>query len=181
MSFNHIEKQYYARHFSLPKFGLEGQAKLKNARVLVVGAGGLGCPVLQYLVAAGVGHIGIVDEDIVSMSNLHRQILYSIKDVGHAKAIVAKQRLQLLNPNIIIKAFVERFTIDNAKRLVADYDIVVDGTDNFPTRYLVNDVCVLENKTNVYGSIFRFEGQVAVFNHLLEDGSRSANYRDIFP
>lgn len=175
------ELQRYARHFVLPEFGLEGQKKLKQAKVLVVGAGGLGSPVLLYLAAAGVGKLGIVDDDVVDISNLQRQVLYGVADIGRAKVEVAQQKLQALNPTIEIEIYAMRLTIDNVLDLIAPYDIVVDGTDNFPTRYLVNDACVLGNKINVYGSIFRYEGQVSVFNYPYQDGSRGPNYRDLFP
>lgn len=181
MSFSTAELNRYARHFVLPEFGKDGQQKLKNASVLIVGAGGLGCPMLQYLAAAGVGKIGIVDDDIVDASNLQRQVLYNIHDLGRSKALAAQEKLQALNPHIDVIAYQTRFTPDNARELVQDYQVIADGTDNFPTRYLVNDVCVLENKINVYASIFRFEGQVAVFNYLYPDGSRGPNYRDLFP
>lgn len=178
---NTAERNRYHRHLILPNFGVEGQLKLKAARVLVVGAGGLGCPVLQYLVAAGVGNIGIVDFDVVEESNLQRQILYSVEDVGLPKVEVAKRKLLALNPHINITTFQERLTNENIERIFENFDIVADGTDNFDTRYLINDACVLFDKINVFGSIFRFEGQVAVFNYLQKDGSRSTNYRDLFP
>ncbi len=179
--FSKPEQQYYARHFTLPRFGKEGQQRLKRARVLVIGAGGLGCPLLQYLTAAGIGQIGILDDDIVSTSNLHRQVLYGLPDVGRLKAEAARDRLQSLNPHVEIQAFPERFTIENAMDRIADWDIVVDGTDNFPTRYLVNDACVLAGKVNVFGAVFRYEGQVSVFNLPDADGSRGVNYRDLHP
>jgi molybdopterin/thiamine biosynthesis adenylyltransferase len=160
---------------------MEGQEKLKKSSVLVVGAGGLGCPLLLYLSAAGVGRIGIVDDDVVDESNLQRQVLYTVNDLGQSKAETAKKKLLALNPHIQIDVYKERFLPDNALELVSKYDIVADGTDNFPTRYLVNDACVLSDKINVYASIFRFEGQVSVFNYLNEDGTRGPNYRDIFP
>ncbi len=171
----------YARHIAIPEFGIEGQQKLKNSSVLVIGSGGLGSPVLLYLAAAGVGHIGIVDFDKVDDSNLQRQVLFNVNDVGESKAQTAKTRLQALNPHIQITVYETRFSTENARDLVKQYDVVADGTDNFPTRYLVNDACVLEGKTNVYASIFQFEGQVSVFNHLLADGTRGPNYRDMFP
>lgn len=181
MSFTKAELNRYARHFVLPEFGMEGQEKLKSSSVLVVGAGGLGCPLLLYLSAAGVGRIGIVDDDVVDESNLQRQVLYTVRDLGKSKAETAKEKLSALNPHIQIDVYKERFLPENALELVSKYDIVADGTDNFPTRYLVNDACVLSDKINVYASIFRFEGQVSVFNYLNEDGSRGPNYRDIFP
>jgi len=181
MDFNKQELQHYARHFSLPEFGMEGQKRLKAAKVLVVGAGGLGSPVLLYLAAAGVGHIGIIDDDVVDVSNLQRQVLYGMNDLGIAKVEAAKSRIQSLNPHIEVKAYQKRLTIDNILEIIEPYDIIADGTDNFPTRYLVNDACVLAGKVNVYASIFRFEGQVSVFNNLKADGSRGPNYRDLFP
>lgn len=160
----------------LPELGIDGQQKLKQAKVLMIGAGGLGCPVLQYLVAGGVGTIGIVDDDVVGLSNLHRQILYSAQDIGKNKVLTAKEKLQILNPYIQINAYPIRLTADKADDLFAQYDIVVDGSDNFPTRYLINDACVKLNKPLVFGSIFKFDGQVSVFNYL--DGP---SYRDLFP
>jgi sulfur-carrier protein adenylyltransferase/sulfurtransferase len=180
-SFSKQELARYARHFALPDFGVEGQIKLKNSRVLVVGAGGLGCPVLLYLAAAGVGHIGIIDGDVVDDSNLQRQVLYTVADVGKSKAVAAKERLLAMNPYIEITVFQEHLTSENALSIISQFDVVADGTDNFPTRYLVNDACVLAGKVNVYASIFRFEGQVSVFNLTQNDGERGVNYRDIFP
>ncbi len=180
IDFSTEELARYARHFALPDFGMEGQKRLKNSSVLVVGAGGLGSPMLLYLAAAGVGHIGIIDPDVVDMSNLHRQILYNVADIGKSKAEMARQKLLAMNPHITIDAFQMPLTRDNALDLVAQYDIVADGTDNFQTRYLVNDACVLTGKVNVYASIFRFEGQVSVFN-LTKNGERGVNYRDLFP
>lgn len=171
----------YARHIAIPEFGIEGQEKLKAAKVLVVGAGGLGSPVLLYLAAAGVGTIGIVDFDSVDDSNLQRQVLYNINDIGSSKALTAKKKLEALNPFIKIKVYQEAYTKNNALSIIENYDIVADGTDNFPTRYLTNDACVLANKVNVYASIFRFEGQVSVFNYLDINGERGPNYRDLFP
>ncbi len=180
MDFSTQELARYARHFALPDFGMEGQKRLKNSSVLVVGAGGLGSPMLLYLAAAGVGRIGIIDPDVVDMSNLHRQILYNVADIGKSKAETARAKLLAMNPHITIDAYQIPLTRDNALELVAQYDIVADGTDNFQTRYLVNDACVLTGKVNVYASIFRFEGQVSVFN-LTKNGERGVNYRDIFP
>lgn len=171
----------YQRHLILPTFGTEGQLKLKNARVLVVGAGGLGCPVLQYLAAAGVGYLGIVDFDVVEESNLQRQVLYTVEDVGISKVQAAKARLERLNPEIEITIFETLLDSNNVIEIFENFDIIADGTDNFDTRYLVNDACVLMNKINVFASIFRFEGQVSVFNYLQEDGTRGVNYRDLFP
>jgi molybdopterin-synthase adenylyltransferase len=166
----------YNRQMMLPEIGNEGQEKLKKARVLVIGAGGLGCPILQYLATAGVGTIGIVDFDSIELHNLHRQILYVESQVGQAKAIVAKSVLEILNPLINIIAFHEKVTPENATQLIRKFDVVVDGSDNFETRYLVNDTCVSLSKPLIYGSILKFEGQVAVFNH-----NNSKNLRDLFP
>ncbi len=181
MAFTKEELSRYARHFVLPNFGVAAQEKLKNARVLVVGAGGLGCPMLLYLAAAGVGHIGIIDGDVVDDSNLQRQVLYTTADIGKSKAKTARKKILAMNPYINVKAYPELLTKKNALKIIANYDIVADGTDNFPTRYLVNDACVILNKINVYASIFQYEGQVSVFNYPLNDGSRSPNYRDVFP
>jgi len=153
----------YGRHLIIPEVGLKGQKKLKSASVLIVGAGGLGSPLAFYLTAAGVGRIGIVDFDVVDFSNLQRQIIHTTKDVGRSKLESAREKLSALNPNVKIETYETRLTSENALEIIKDYDIVVDGTDNFPTRYLVNDACVLLKKPNVYGSIFRFEGQVSVF------------------
>lgn len=175
------EKNRYARHLILPEFGEAGQLKLKKASVLVIGAGGLGCPVLQYLAAAGVGHIGIVDFDKVDESNLQRQILYSVDDIGKSKVLCAKTKLKKLNPHTQITTFETRLDKSNVFEIFKKFDVVADGTDNFETRYLVNDACVLSGKTNIFASIFRYEGQVSVFNFLKNDGTRGVNYRDLFP
>jgi adenylyltransferase/sulfurtransferase len=153
----------YSRHLIMPEVGMDGQLKLKKAQVLLIGAGGLGAPLGLYLAAAGVGRLGIVDFDVVDFTNLQRQITFSTKDVGRKKAEAAKDRLSAMNPDIQIDTFDTRLTSENALDLFKDFDIIVDGTDNFPTRYLVNDACILLGKPNVYGSIFRFEGQVTVF------------------
>jgi adenylyltransferase/sulfurtransferase len=166
----------YNRQVILPEIGEQGQEKLKKAKVLVIGAGGLGCPILQYIATAGVGTIGIVDFDCIEIHNLHRQILYTEEQVGLAKASTAKATVEKLNPLIEVLAFEEKLTIENATRIISQFDIVVDGSDNFTTRYLVNDTCVELDKTLVYGSILGFEGQLAVFNH---QGSK--NLRDLFP
>ncbi len=171
----------YSRHIAIPEFNIEGQKKLKAAKVLVVGSGGLGSPLLLYLTAAGVGHIGIIDFDVVDDSNLQRQVLFTVDDIGKSKAETAHQRLKKLNPHVNFTVYNIPLTKENALNIIKDYDIVADGTDNFPTRYLVNDACVLSDKVNVYASIFRFEGQVSVFNYLNEDGTRGPNYRDLFP
>ncbi len=181
IQFSKEELERYSRHLIIPEFNIEGQRKLKNARVLVVGTGGLGSPLLLYLTAAGVGNIGIVDFDVVDKSNLQRQVLFTTADVGKPKAEVAKERLQALNPFVNFEIFNTRLDSTNALEIISKYDIVADGTDNFPTRYLVNDASVLAGKINVFASIFRFEGQLSVFNYLNEDGTRGPNYRDLFP
>lgn len=181
LNFSKQELERYSRHLILPEFNIEGQKKLKAAKVLVVGSGGLGSPLLLYLAAAGVGTIGIVDFDHVDESNLQRQVLFGVDDIGVPKVEAAKRRLEKLNPHIDIKTYNTWLTSDNALEIIKDYDVVADGTDNFPTRYLVNDACVLLDKVNVYASIYRFEGQASVFNELLENGSRGPNYRDLFP
>ena len=170
------ELQQYQRQIILPELGLAGQQKLKSAKILMVGAGGLGCPALQYLVAAGVGTIGIVDADVIELSNLHRQILYAAHDVGKLKAETSKEKLEALNPNVQINAYPVRLTSLNAVTLISQYDLIIDGSDNFTTRYLTNDTCVALNKPLVFGCIYKFEGQVSVFNYL-----KGPNYRDIFP
>ena len=176
MGLNQKEYQRYSRHLLLDKVGEEGQLKLKSANVLVIGAGGLGCPVLMYLAAAGVGHIGIIDFDAIDVSNLQRQVLFDTNDVGKSKAFTAKQKLESQNPLIKITAFNYALTNQNAIRLFSDYDIIVDGTDNFSTRYLVNDACILTNKPLIYGAIHKFEGQVSVFNY-----NNGPTYRCLFP
>lgn len=157
------EIKRYSRHLIMPEVGVEGQRKLKAAKVLCIGAGGLGSPAAMYLAAAGVGTLGIVDFDVVDFSNLQRQIIHGTPDVGRAKLQSAKDRLNALNPNVHIETYDEALSSANAMRLFAPYDVILDGTDNFPTRYLVNDACVLSGKPNAYGSIFRFEGQASVF------------------
>ena len=181
ITFSKDELERYSRHLIIPEFNIEGQRKLKNARVLVVGTGGLGAPLLLYLTAAGVGTIGIVDFDIVDTSNLQRQVLFTTNDVGRPKVEAAKERLEALNPFVKFEIFNTRLDSSNALDIVSQYDVVADGTDNFPTRYLVNDACVLAGKVNVFASIFRFEGQASVFNYLYPDGIRGPNYRDLFP
>jgi adenylyltransferase/sulfurtransferase len=186
MSFDHIkfsneELARYSRHLIIPNFGLEGQKKLKAARVLVVGSGGLGSPLLLYLAAAGVGTIGIVDFDVVDDSNLQRQVLFDRRDVGRPKVEVARERLLALNPHITVYTYDTQLSSENALEIIKNYDVVADGTDNFPTRYLVNDACVLLGKVNVYASIFQFEGQVSVFNYTAKDGNLGPNYRCLYP
>jgi len=166
----------YSRHLIMPEVGVEGQEKLANAKVLCVGAGGLGSPLALYLAAAGVGTLGILDFDVVDFSNLQRQIIHSEDNVGVLKVDSAKERLLELNSDIIVNTYNTRLTSENAMDIIKDYDIVIDGTDNFATRYLVNDACVLQGKPNVYGSIFRFEGQVSVF-----DARRGPCYRCLYP
>ncbi len=173
---SHEEILRYSRHLLIPEVGLEGQRKLKAASILVIGTGGLGSPVALYLAAAGVGHIGLVDYDIVDESNLQRQVIHGTSSLGELKVESARQRMLDLNPEIEVEIYNEPFTSANAMRIAQDYDVIVDGTDNFPTRYLSNDVCVLLGKPNVYGSIFRFEGQVSVF-----DARRGPCYRCLFP
>ncbi len=181
VTFSRAEVERYSRHLLIPEFGIEGQRKLKQARVLVIGSGGLGSPLLQYLAAAGVGTLGVVDFDTVDESNLQRQVLFGLDSVGKPKVDEARRRLESLNSYIKIETHETHLTSDNALEIISQYDLVADGTDNFPTRYLVNDACVLLGKTNVYASIFQFEGQVSVFNQLKEDGTRGPNYRDLFP
>lgn len=170
------EYERYSRHLILPEVGLEGQKRLKAASVLCIGTGGLGAPLLLYLAAAGIGRIGIVDFDVVDSSNLQRQVIHGTSWVGKPKIESAKTRILEINPACQVDLYETRLTSENALEIIKPYDIVVDGTDNFPTRYLVNDACVLLGKPNVYGSILRFEGQASVFNY--QDGP---NYRDLFP
>jgi adenylyltransferase/sulfurtransferase len=179
--FSAAELRRYQRHLAIPGFGLEGQQKLKAAQVLVVGAGGLGSPLLMYLAAAGVGHIGIADFDTVEDSNLQRQVLFGSADLGLLKVEAAKRRLEALNPNIRITLHPEKLSAQNAIDILKPYDVVADGSDNFPTRYLVNDACVLLGKPNVYGAVSRFEGQVSVFNYPDRQGNFGPNYRDLHP
>ncbi|SKB61049.1 adenylyltransferase and sulfurtransferase [Soonwooa buanensis] len=178
-----MEEQFsrYQCQMALPGFGIEAQKRLQNAKVLVVGIGGLGCPSSQYLAASGIGTLAIVDDDVVSLSNLHRQILYTPEDVGKPKVEVAAKRLQAQNPSITIIPINQRVTSDNVMDLIADYDLVIEGTDNFETKYLLNDACVLAGKALVYGAIYQYEGQVSIWNVQQADGSFSANYRDVFP
>ena len=172
---SHEELLRYSRHLTLPDVGLAGQAKLKDARVLLIGAGGLGSPAALYLAAAGIGTIGLVDFDLVDRSNLQRQILHGTSGIGTPKTDSARARLQDVNPHVTIETFAERLSSANALEIVRDFDIVIDGSDNFPTRYLVNDACVLLGKPNVYGAVFRFDGQVSVF-----DATRGPCYRCLY-
>lgn len=166
----------YSRHLIMPEVGMEGQIKLKKAGVLMVGTGGLGAPLGLYLAAAGIGRIGIVDFDVVDMTNLQRQVIHGTKDIGRSKLESAAERMTDINPYVQIEKHEVRLTSENALNILRNYDIVVDGTDNFPTRYLVNDACVLLGKPNAYGSIFRFEGQATVFNY-----SSGPCYRCLYP
>ncbi|ULC58498.1 HesA/MoeB/ThiF family protein [Flaviramulus sp. BrNp1-15] len=166
----------YNRHIILSEIGQKGQDKISKAKVLVIGAGGLGCPVLQYLAAAGVGTLGIIDFDVVELSNLQRQVLFGTSSLGENKAIAAKKRLEDLNDSISIIAYAEKLTYQNALKLFKAYDIIVDGSDNFETRYLVNDASVITNKSLVFGAIYKFEGQVSVFNY-----NNGPSYRCLFP
>ncbi len=166
----------YRRHLNLPEFGVEGQKKLLESRVLLIGAGGLGCPLAQYLAAAGVGTLGLVDFDVVDASNLQRQVLFGTADIGRLKVDVVRERIEHMNPDVEVRTYTERLTSDNALELFADYDLIVDGTDNFPTRYLSNDACVLLGKPTVYGAILRFEGQASTF-----DSTKGPCYRCLFP
>ena len=173
---SHDEIRRYSRHLIMPEVGLKGQKKLKQASVLCIGVGGLGSPLALYLAAAGVGRIGLVDFDVVDFSNLHRQILHHTNDVGRSKLDSAAEKLRAINPEIEIVLHEEMFTSANAMDICKDYDIIADGTDNFPTRYLANDVCVLLGKPNVYASIFRFEGQASVFH-----AEKGPCYRCLYP
>jgi adenylyltransferase/sulfurtransferase len=176
VNLDHEEILRYSRHLLIPEVGLEGQKKLKSASVLVIGTGGLGSPVALYLAAAGVGRIGLIDYDVVDSSNLQRQVIHGTAGIGTLKVESARRRMLDLNPDIQVEIYNEPFTSENAMRIAREYDLLIDGTDNFPTRYLTNDVCVLLGKPNVYGSIFRFDGQVSVF-----DARRGPCYRCLFP
>ena len=173
------EKERYARQIILTGFGNDGQSKLSDARVLVIGAGGLGCPALQYLVAAGVGTIGIADADVVSLSNLHRQILYTVDDIGQYKVAIAAKKLARLNPTVNIITHQISVQNTNALNLIEQYDWILDGTDNFASRYLINDACVLLKKVLIFGAVSQFQGQVAIFN-AADNLGVSTNYRDVF-
>ncbi len=179
--FSAQELARYSRHLNLPDFDEAHQKKLKDSSVLIVGVGGLGAPVSLYLTAAGIGTIGIVDFDIVEESNLQRQVLFDTDDLGQLKVEVAERKLKKLNPYVNIKIYPKRLEASNALQILQDYDVVADGTDNFATRYLVNDACVLLGIPNVYASIFRFEGQASVFNFKDDNDHLGPNYRDLFP
>lgn len=167
----------YDRQIILPEIGEEGQKKLQKAKVLIVGVGGLGSPIALYLAGAGVGYIGLVDDDVVSISNLQRQVLYSEKELGKPKAVCAAERLSALNSEIKVAHYSTRLTENNARDIIRKYDMVVDGCDNFATRYLINDICIEQRKPYIYGAICGFEGQVSVFNY----GNRKKSYRDLYP
>ena len=171
----------YQRQIQLKEIGLVGQEKMAQAKVLVIGAGGLGCPALQYLAAAGVGTIGIVDFDVVEISNLQRQILYTVDDIGKSKAITAAKKIEALNPEIKINTYNFQITNKNALEILENYDIIIDGSDNFATRYLINDACVILDKPLIYGAVLRFEGQIGVFNWADIKTNCKTNYRDLFP
>lgn len=173
---SHEQILRYSRHLLMPEVGLQGQIKLKNSSALIIGTGGLGSPVALYLAAAGIGRIGLVDYDIVDSSNLQRQVIHGTSTVGKLKVESAKERLQDLNPDIQVDIYNEPYTSENALRIAKDYDVIIDGTDNFPTRYLTNDVSVMLGKPNIYGSIFRFDGQVSVFH-----AKEGPCYRCLFP
>ena len=173
---SHEEVQRYSRHLIMPEVGMSGQKKLKAASVLLIGAGGLGSPLAMYLAAAGIGRIGLVDYDVVDYSNLQRQVIHGTKDVGKPKLTSAKARINDINPHVQVDTYELALTSDNALEIFEPYDVVIDGTDNFPTRYLTNDACVLLGKPNVYGSIFRFEGQLSVFH-----AEVGPCYRCLFP
>ncbi len=177
MPFTKPQLDRYARHIILPNVGPQGQQKLLDSRVLVIGAGGLGSPILLYLAAAGVGTLGIVDFDTVDLSNLQRQIVHSTSDIGKSKTLSAQEHLQSLNPDVKVIPYTEALSSHNARQIIQSYDLIIDGSDNFPTRYLVNDACVLENKPLLYGAISQFEGQLSLFHA----GDTSPCYRCLFP
>lgn len=172
-----MDSERYSRQTGLPQIGTEGQTNISRARVLIVGVGGLGSPISLYLTGAGVGHIGLIDDDVVSPSNLHRQVLYATTETGQSKAAQAARRLTALNPEVEVTPLAERLTEDNAAEIIAGYDIVVDGCDNYATRYLIDDVCRRQGKPYVYGAVSGFEGQASVF-HL---SPSSPSYRDLYP
>ncbi|POY36852.1 hypothetical protein C3L50_14980 [Flavobacterium alvei] len=171
----------YQRQIQLKEIGQEGQDKITQAKVLIIGAGGLGCPALQYLAAAGVGTIGIVDFDVVELSNLQRQILYNLDDIGKPKATTAAGKIKALNLEIQIETYNLQITNKNALEILENYDLIIDGTDNFATRYLINDACVILDKPLIYGAVLRFEGQIGVFNYSNFETNIKTNYRDLFP
>lgn len=178
---DHLHSERYSRHFNLPGFGSEGQLSLQQASVLVVGAGGLGCPVLMYLTSSGVGTIGLIDNDVVALSNISRQVLYSESDIGKSKVKVATAKLQAMNSESRFVPYNELLTQSNALRIFPEYHLIIDCTDNFETRYLINDACVLLSKTFIHGAVYRYTGQVAVMNYGNDNEPRSATYRCLFP
>lgn len=178
---HHSKHNRYQRQILLKEFGESGQEKLHQAKVLVIGAGGLACPALQYLAAAGIGHLGILDFDVVEESNLHRQILYNSDDIGKPKAEIAAKKIKALNPDVQTEVFNLKINNSNALSIIQSFDVIIDGSDNFSTRYLVNDACVILNKPLVYGAVLRFEGQLAVFNVEDQETHVKTNYRDLFP
>ncbi len=171
----------YHCQMALPGFGVSSQEILKNAKVLIVGMGGLGCPSAQYLASSGIGTIGLADDDTVSESNLHRQILYAPEDIGKSKVDVAAKKLQQQNPSVKIILFNFWVTSENVMDLISEFDLIIEGTDNFETKCLLNDACVLTGKPLVYGAIYQYEGQVSIWNVIQKDGTYSPNYRDVFP
>jgi molybdopterin/thiamine biosynthesis adenylyltransferase len=171
----------YFRQLTLKGFGAAAQEKLLSSKVLVIGAGGLGCPALQYLAAAGTGTLGIVDFDKVSLTNLHRQILYSDNDIGALKAEKAKNYLQNLNPEITLISYTDKITHDNANQIIDEYDLVIDATDNIESRYIINDACVFLKKPFILGAIHEYQGQVAILNYADKEINKTVNYRDVFP
>jgi molybdopterin-synthase adenylyltransferase len=175
MSFTEDQITRYSRHILLPEVGGKGQKKLSHAKIFIVGAGGLGCPVAYYLAAAGIGTIGLIDSDVVDLSNLQRQILHHTSDVGRPKVVSAKEKIQAINPDVLVNTYEERFTARNARDLISHYDVIIDGVDNFPAKFLINDACYLEKKPLVHGGILRFEGRAFT---IIPD--QSACYRCIF-
>jgi molybdopterin-synthase adenylyltransferase len=175
MSFTEDQITRYSRHILLPEMGGKGQKKLSHAKIFIVGAGGLGCPVAYYLAAAGIGTIGLIDSDVVDLSNLQRQILHHTPDVGRPKVVSAKEKIQAINPDVLVNTYEERFTARNARDLISHYDVIIDGVDNFPAKFLINDACYLEKKPLVHGGILRFEGRAFT---IIPD--QSACYRCVF-
>ena len=175
MSFTEDQITRYSRHILLPEVGGKGQKKLSKAKIFIVGAGGLGCPVAYYLAAAGIGTIGLIDSDVVDLSNLQRQVLHHTPDVGHSKVLSAKEKIRALNPDVNVETYESRFTSENARELISKYDVVIDGVDNFPAKFLINDACVMEGKPFVHGGILKFEGRVFTIMP-----NESACYRCIF-
>lgn len=178
---NNSEKEKYSRQISVPGFGLQGQEKLKNSSVFITGAGGLGCPALLYLASCGVGSITIADHDTIALSNLPRQILFGHNDIGKSKAIVAAEKIQQLHPDTNCVAIAQQITAENIDALIANHDVILDCTDNFETRYLLNDACLKADKVLVSASLYRFQAQVYIINLPMSDGKRSADYRKLFP